>query len=226
MRRFAALAVLAFTPIAAVAQPAPPPAAAAPASDARWSLGAGIQLFTFMTTAPISASIFSPSADIPVVNASLERRLSERTWLAIGVAGAFERRRADVPDGTAGISRVDGRQVFLTTGIRHVVTAPGAPVDVSVVVAAEGGYATVDERFVSFLTPTKEELMAWQVGTNVGIAVDRELTGGLSLRVATPLVGATYQRSRTRLNGEPSRTGNDLSARVLLAPRLELRLAF
>jgi hypothetical protein len=54
----------------------------------------------------------------------------------------------------------------------------------------------------------------------------RELTGGLSLRVATPLVGVAYEESRTEVEGQPRRSGTDFSVRALLAPRLELRLAF
>jgi hypothetical protein len=44
--------------------------------------------------------------------------------------------------------------------------------------------------------------------------------------VATPLVGVAYEESRTEVEGQPRRSGTDFSVRAILAPRLELRLAF
>jgi prepilin-type N-terminal cleavage/methylation domain-containing protein len=63
------------------------------------------------------------------------------------------------------------------------------------------------------------------VGT-FGVAIDRELTGALSLRVATPIVGAWYARTETKLTGQPTQDGEELGAGLMLAPSLELRLAF
>jgi len=162
---------------------------------------------------------------VPVVAASLERRLSTRTWLALGVSGTFARARGDVPPGSFGVAKDDARQLYLTAGLRQVLTAPGAPMDFSILARLEGGVARADQHYVSG-GDVNQKLSAWLAGADLGIAVDRELTGGLSLRVATPLVGVAYEESRTEVEGQPRRSGTDFSVRAILAPRLELRLAF
>ncbi len=163
---------------------------------------------------------------MPVVTASLERRFSSRTWLVLGVAGAAAQRRADLAANAYGFTREDSRSLYLTTGIRRVLTRAGAPVDVSVLVLASAGVADADERYASQGTETAADVTSWLAGAGAGVAIDREITGGVSLRIASPLLGITYARDRVAVAGEPSRTGTTFSASALLAPRLELRLAF
>jgi hypothetical protein len=228
MRLTAALAVLVLAPLSAFASETTPTPTNNPVpAEAGWSLGAGLSsgdlIFPFRSG--LSPVFLTSSTFVPVVAASLERRLSTRTWLALGVSGTFARARADVPPGSFGFAKDDARQAYLTAGLRQVLTAPGAPVDVSVLVSAQGGVARADQHLVSG-SEVEQKLSAWLAGADLGIAVDRELTGGLSLRVATPLVGVAYEESRTEVEGQPRRSGTDFSVRAILAPRLELRLAF
>jgi hypothetical protein len=225
MRPRAALAALVFVPFLAVAQDSTPEATR-PGAD--WSFGTGISfdVFTFPTPPLVLGAISSSSTSVPFVTASLERRLSGRTWLVVGVAGIVTRSRADVPAGGVGFARDDARQFYVTGGARRTVTRAGAPVEVSALFLAEAGVIDADQHSVVFTTDTRQEVTSWLAGANVGIAVDRELTGGLSLRVASPLLGARYYSSRLQEPGQPDTTGSGVSVRALLAPRLELRLAF
>jgi hypothetical protein len=99
-------------------------------------------------------------------------------------------------------------------------------VEVSLLLLAEAGVADADVHFVGGATEQRQDATAWVAGVNAGIAVDRVLAGGLSLRVASPLLGASYTWERLDEPGQPRREGSGLHASALLAPRLELRLAF
>lgn len=221
----ALVAALVLAPLRSAAEPAvaPPPDAGAPAAD--WSFGAGVGFEG--TLAPgVIGGVPSPSVQIPVVNASLERRLSGRTWLTLGVAGTLQDSRTDVAEGDSGVERSEVRQGFVSVGLRRALSRAGAPVEVSGLVQVEGGLADADQRLVSPASRTHQDVTVWFAGVGAGLAVERELTSGLSLRVASPLLGAWYERSRAREGGGPAADEAALSVRVLLAPRLELRLAF
>lgn len=227
MRPHAALAALVLAPLVAAAEPPTPPVPDA----AEWSVGAGLSFGLFFSAMPPSflSSSSTPiglNAGVPTVNASLERRLSPRSWLVFGAAGAAERRRSDVPADSIGFARDDWRLLYLTAGLRRVLTRASAPVDVSLLVLAGAGVAEADQHFLFTGSETRGDVSSWLAGADAGFAVDRELTGGLSLRVATPLLGVTYARDRIEEAGQPRRTATAFSARAILAPRLELRLAF
>jgi hypothetical protein len=230
MRPHAALAALVLAPLVAAAEPPTPPAPDAGPHAAEWSFGAGLSFgLLFSSTPPSfisSSSPISSNAGVPTVNASLERRLSPRNWLVFGAAGAAERRRSDVPADAIGFTRDDWRSLYLTAGLRRVLTRASAPVDVSLLVLAGAGVAEADQHFLFTGAETRADVSSWLAGADAGIAVDRELTGGLSLRVASPLLGVTYARDRIEEAGQPRRTATAFSARAILAPRLELRLAF
>jgi hypothetical protein len=228
MRTVAALAALVLVPFLAVAQE---PSAQPPGEASRqplWSFGTGVSVnvIGFPTVlGPVSGSGVASIA-VPGVTASLERKVSDRTWLALGVLGLVSRNRDDIPPGGFGVTRDDARQLVVTAGVRRPLTRAGAPVEVSALVLAEGGIVDADFRMVSGDSETRQDLTTWLAGAEVGIALDRVLTGPLSLRVASPLLGAQYARTEIDVEGRPGRTTTGFSAQVLLAPRLELRLAF
>jgi hypothetical protein len=229
MRIRATIAALLFPPFLAVAEPAAAPAAAEtrPAgSDWTFGTGVGFAVLDFRTPVVVSSSLLGTSTFVPIVGASLEHRVSDRTWLVLGVFGAVTRNRDEVPEGEFGTSRDDSRQLYVTAGVRRPLTRAGAPVEVSAVVLAEGGVVDADQRIVRSTDATSQDVTSWLAGANAGIAIDRELTGGLSLRVASPLVGVRYMRSTIDVAGQPGRSASDVSVQALLAPRLELRLAF
>jgi hypothetical protein len=229
MRLHAALAALVLAPVIAVAQPAddfPPRAAPLPAN---WSLGAGLSL---SLTGPefVSTGAGYILRNVPIVTASLERRLSDGTWLVVGASGTVTRGRVEVPPGESTIgSKNDYRRLDVTAGVRWALTAAGAPVEVSAVTLAEAGAVDADvadtyaeDTFP--VVPTYVET-SWHAGASAGIAVDRELTGGISVRIASPLLEARYSRSRVQIVGRRV-DARDVSVRALVAPRVELRLAF
>jgi len=58
-----------------------------------------------------------------------------------------------------------------------------------------------------------------------GLTVERELTGGLAVRLSTPLVGASWSKLH-RHDGLGPQDGSSASVFVAVSPSLELRLAF
>ena len=224
MRLAAALLLL---PLSTFAQSPTQPPEASRAAPAQWSLGAGWSpgYASVITTSGYTPWVSAILA-LPAVTASLERRLGERTWLALGVSGSLDRRHHEVPPYAVGASADDLSQIFVTAGVRQVVTAPGAPVDVSLLGLADGGVTEWNLTLVSGGVESPLKSTAWRVGVSIGLAIDRELTGGLSLRVASPLLYAAYARSHAEPAGQPTQEGESFSVAALIAPRLELRLAF
>jgi hypothetical protein len=164
---------------------------------------------------------------MPAVSASLERRLSDRTWLVVGGNGTMQRFREDEAISSYSYPRDDSRYLAVTGGVRRILTRPGAVVQVSLVALGMAGVVDLDRRYVDYYgVSTSTAETSWYAGANAGIALDRELTDGLSLRVASPLLDATYSWSRRDVTGAARQHSSGLSVSALLAPRLELRLAF
>lgn len=238
------IALVVLLPLAAVAQTSSPEPAAPPATPVvssatagAWSLGAGVGFQTFaLGSSPYFVSstlsgLYLPRPTAPTATASLERRLSARTWLVLGVNGSYDRDRQDLAPQSTGLSKLDISELALAAGVRHVVTRAGAPVDVSIDARANAGgtrWKGEGAFYSSGVGPVEAtfEQSAWRAGATFGVAVDRALTGALSLRVATPIVGAWYARTETKVSGQPTEKGDELFAGLALAPSLELRLAF
>jgi hypothetical protein len=205
----------------------PPPARPLPP---RWSIGAGLG-FAIYDHAPtiFYAASTTPIARAPVVTTSVERRAGERSWLVFGVYGTMTRR--DWGDAQTQAYQRTGDEFVeaaLTLGLRQVLSPAGAPVDVSLLALADGGYAHTEFLYAD-VTPGStltQRARSWLVGASLGIAVDRELAPGLLLRVASPLAGVRSARSRVDAPGLTAETTRELSVRALLAPSLELRVAF
>jgi hypothetical protein len=231
-------------PFAAFAQTPTPETAVAPVATRAtsaapgWSIGAGVGFGSFFSTSPtyVSSSInglyISPQP-VPAAVASVERRLSGRTWLVIGADGSFSHDRQDVPADSTGFRKTDMYGLGVSAGIRRFLTRAGAPVDVSVDVTAsaganrwKGGAAYRDYTNGGAIADASFDASGWRTGATFGLAVDRELTGALSVRVATPIVGAWYGKTRTEVTGQPTLDREELGAGLRIAPRLELRLAF
>jgi hypothetical protein len=191
------------------------------AAPPRWSLGAGVTAVIYSSCSGADGLV-CPTSESPGATASLERRLSDRRWLVVSVDGTVREGHQDRVPGGAGGYRTSFRQANLGVGLRQVLTGRGARVDVSLLALAQGGYDQTESRFEG--SPAQRS-SAWLCGASVGLALDRELTSGLSVRVATPLAGAWWQQSRQRVSGTTSR-GHAFTASLYLAPRLELRLAF
>jgi hypothetical protein len=232
------IALVVLLPFAAFAQTSNPEYGFAPAGS--WSMGAGVGFdLGFFVGSPVnltSLSIGPPYISPPVAPTavvSLERRLSARDWLVLGVNGSYARDRQDLVPGRAGVKKSDLNTLAVAVGLRHVLTPAGAPVDVSFDVLANAGAtrwkgdaAYYDSGAAGAIADASFDESVWRAGATFGIAVERELTSALSLRVATPIVGAWYGETRSEITGQPTLEGEDLGAGLALAPRLELRLAF
>jgi hypothetical protein len=240
----AALLSLSLAPLAAHAQTSEaPPAVAAPATALAaappaapaaepvgpWSLGAGIGYVAYGPgfVAGFAARPFGGSQlpSVATVQASLERAVAPAWWLVLGAAGSIYQFSGEAPAGSYQSTRDDSSSASLSIGARRALTRPGAPVTVSTSLLLSAGYGRYSED-LAYPTPETRRGEAWGVGLTLGLAVERELTSGLSLRVATPLVGASWSRSTldSSANGLSSSEGGGAS--LLLAPSLELRLAF
>lgn len=172
------------------------------------------------------ASVLDPRA--PLVTTSLERRLSDRNWLALGLSGLVSRQRADVPAGASGVTRDDERALYVSMGLRRVVTRRRAPVEVSGLVYVEGGIVDAERTFVASIPSlnSSQDVTGWVAGAGAGISLERELTEGLSLRVASPLISARYGHNQVRQAGQPTVNASTVGVAAVLAPSLQLRLAF
>jgi hypothetical protein len=184
----------------------------------RWSIGVGVAFFDVLTMykeAFLSDwSLFGKVAS-PTVATSLERALSDRTWLAVDLSAAFERVNSDSSSSAGHQPQNRHRRLSMEFGVRHILNRPGAPVDVSVMALA-GGWVE------DFLRDSSTSLTQWSAGVSGGIAIDRQLVPGLTVRVASPVIAASY----LSIKGTYATRGKGFSTALQLAPRLELRLSF
>lgn len=233
MKTIALAALLALAPAATLAQAAEPPPAPAPAPVAAeppgpWSLGAGVG-FTLLGSSfggvPSFGGLGVSPPSAPAVVASLERAVAPGWWLVLGAAVSANRERGDAPPASYTSTRADSTQGTASVGVRRALTRPGAPVTVSMHALANVGYSWSRED-LELATPETRRSEAIGVGLTVGLAVERELSSGLSLRVATPLLSGGWNRATLdgTVIGHTSREGGGVS--LVLAPSLELRLAF
>jgi hypothetical protein len=234
----AALVSLCLVPSVALAEvaegpsAAPPSVAAAPAPAAAeptgpWSLGAGLGYVVYGS--PVFAASYPGYTNLPyapTVRASLERAVAPRWWLVAGASGFASRTRSDVQAGyTYPPTRSDATSLSISGGVRRALHAPGAPVTVSGLLLAQVGWTTARSDRAGAV-PEVQRGEALGVGLSAGLAVDRELLTGLSLRVATPVLAAmwTSQRLSSDVSGVARTKGGEVS--LTLAPSLELRLDF
>jgi hypothetical protein len=226
--RFLALTLL--LPTLALAQPAPEAPPVATPGEATWSLGAGGGLSTVYLGYPAFYGLSGgsvPSARVFVPSASVEWRLASRTWLVFGLTGLVSSQSNDPPPtGMYGVLDGDTKWLAASVGVRQVVWGRSL-FEVSVLGLGELGVSSAHSRYQQGSGAIVAwDSDAWLVGVSLGLAVDRELTPGLSIRLATPLLGARWQEVTTTQAGSQAVNGHDLQVSAELAPRLELRLAF
>lgn len=225
--------LLVGAPLAAGAQPAPAEAldpVPVQRGEPLWSMGAGIGWGSILSGGLGSANVISTPGGLtflvraPGVGASVERRLGPGTWLALGVYGRTESRSIDgQPPSYA--QETDLTEGAVTLGLRQVLTSPGAPMAISVLVLGEAGGARSATRLAGDNGDRDASRVA-AVGAGVGVAVERELLDGLSVRLSTSVARASWWRARIDPSGGPAQHADGFSAGVQLAPSLELRLAF
>lgn len=232
----AAVLALGLAPLAASAEGESTPVAAAPTQPAApaaasanphgpWSLGAGVGWsFSGSQLIVLGGPFFYPPA-APSVRASLERAVAPGLWLEMGVSAAADRLRGEAPAASGAVTRSDRTSAALDLGLRRALTRPGAPVCVSVDLALVAGYAATHLDWAAAI-PQTERGEAWEVGLASGLAVERELTSGLSLRVGTPLFSVRFSRMSAEQAGLGKSTRRGVGASLALAPFLELRQAF
>jgi hypothetical protein len=195
--------------------------------EPQWSIGAGVGWSSSISySASWQTGVIVVDPSVPKATVSLERTIGPRTRLVLGASGSIGRYRSDVPEGNTALEKNDYRQLSLGAGVRQIVTSAGAPVDVSLVFLAEGGILDSKLHWVAPYSVAPTQQTAWRLGASGGIAVDRELTRGLSVRVGTSVLGVTWTRRHTKLADENDLWSSEFSAGLDLEPYLELRLAF
>lgn len=197
-----------------------------PGATTPWSLGAGAGYSLYgISMGFVGYGINLTPLPAPSARASLERAVAPGWWLVFGAEGSANRARGDAPAGSSLSTRGDASWFGASVGVRRALTRPGAAVTVSTDLLARASYAW-SRADVASSPPQTLRGEAWRTGLSAGLAVERELTSGISLRVATPLVAVEWGRATTdaSVSGKATSEGGGVS--LALAPSLELRLAF
>lgn len=187
-----------------------------------WSLGVSIESPSRLVfgLGPYGGLSFS---NAPTVGAGLEWRAGGDTWLTFDLFGSHDRVTSGDRDST--LSRVGAR-----LGVRQALN-PDDPFVVSVMGALGAGYNNsshpvtylgADDDFED-VDNTDESVSA---ELTAGIAVSRELTEGLALRLGVNILAAHYSTGVESSFGEDEVDTEGLSISAGLEPRLELRYAF
>lgn len=201
---------------------------AAPPPVARWSLAGGIafESLGLLSSGTSSSLLASQFIVIPGPTGTLERRITDLSWAFFHVSGAVDRRRSDVAPGSYGFTRFDQRSLTASVGVRRALTGRGAPVEVSTLAGLHGGITDAEEHLASFTASTRIDRTTWFAGASFGLALHRELTHGLALRLSTPLLFGTYSEGSNRVPGQPRFTTTGLTIAATIAPQLELAVFF
>lgn len=221
------VAVSLLLPLGALESSPPSSESVEPVSAPSWSIGAGLSfggLSGWSLTPPVTGltgltglSVLTSVA--PGVTTSLERSLGERLWLLVGLSGAIATSQRDAGSSTS-------RGISGQIGVRYVLTQPGAMADVSVLALLNGGLDDLSLSSANLAAGSVRGASNWSIGLSGGLAVERQLASGLSVRIATSLISAGYSRGKITYVDAADVMTTGFSAGLVLAPRLELRMAF
>jgi hypothetical protein len=174
-----------------------------------WAVNLGVGL-----PSPIGSVGFgapAPLGGVPLLTATLERRLGDRLWAMVSGSGAYERASLGAESRAWSIGG--------SAGLRHALTPP-EPIEVSWYAALEGSYARMD-----LLNVSEAHTEAWSGGLRLGLALDKHFTDWFGLRLGLDVLRLGYQ----------SATGSALLgglqaeswfARVSLSPSFGVRFSF
>jgi len=202
-------------------QAAQPPVAE---HEPAWSIGAGLTLgqvgglFSLNSLSSLtSLTTFAPGASV-----FLEHRSGPRSFLLLDLSGAYQSNHLE--SGSTGNARQ--RSLAADIGLRYLLTAPDALVDVSVLALVNGSLSDSTSSSSGGLSSVLVGQSQWSVGASAGLVVERKLVPGLFVRISTPVVYASNSRSKTDYVSMDSVVMSGFGVGLQLAPRLELRLAF
>lgn len=201
-----------------------------------WSVGAGLHFGglgggTVGSLAP-GSSILLPQVAEPTL--TLERRVGHRVSLLGAITAGFVQSNL-VPDESPplGPQTLSGQQgnASVALGARIRATADDAPVAASAYVVVHGGYTAFrsTQPAVGTTTLVKTLADAFGGGLTAGFSAEKVLTDGLSVRVSSSLVGASYTDGfiRTTIGDtETEQTTTSLTLGLRVIPSVELRLHF
>jgi len=196
----------------------------------RWSVGAGVSFADDGLLLRSNLSSLAPSTTVPFVRASLERRVGAATWLVLGVAGAFE--TDDAPPAPAYYLASDSGSSWqgrVAAGLRRELTPPAAPFALSAMLLADVGGLSANRKYLTLgsdAVEVREEARGMVAGVSAGAAVERQLTSGLSLRIASTVLSAGWSWTEVKPSNGSARSVRAFRGGLTLAPSLELRLAF
>jgi hypothetical protein len=172
-----------------------------------WAVDVGVGL-------PIGAVGFgAPAAlgGVPMLSATLERRLGDRLWAMVSGSGSYERAFAGANSRAWSLGG--------SAGLRHALTPP-EPIEVSWYAALQGSYARMD-----LLDAAAAHSEAWSGGLKLGLALDKHFTEWFGLRLTLDAVQLGYQSATTSTAlGMPQ--AQSWFARVSLSPSFGVRFSF
>jgi hypothetical protein len=201
-------------------------AARASQGQADWKVGAGVSFVGLVSTQPFVGSS-ALGVGTPTVVANLEHRFAGGLWFTLGVDASI----STLDNTVTGLGqtqtevRTNTISVAVSPGLRKVLTAEDAPLEVSVLGELQLGLARTssDPGSSGGVTLTAH---AFHGGLGGGFAVERRLLEGLSVRAAVRLAAAGYDRATTEAGGQSLAKSEGFSVALAVAPSLEMRFAF
>jgi hypothetical protein len=212
-----------------------------------WSFGGGPSVFAYASApyySPYALAGLSQLRPMVKMNMNAERRLASGLWLMVNVSGSFSDRQDQTSNLLGGA--VSGAGNSLTSrrfggalGLRYQFDLPGG-VELSPYLMIGGEYAWETS---TYRQPYYDQTGAYYelertrneqggiVSARLGVVLERELIGGLALRVGTSLVEAKMDFARGEITtagapGEFPIAQQSFALGIALEPSIEVRYRF
>ena len=176
----------------------------------RWSLGAGVGFGQVIVVDDNGGPLSALGGLGLTPQASLEYRLQEQLALVLGASTNITTVSPEGGDGDTNFG------VGVRLGLRRFLAGSG-PTRLSLHGLVALGYSSR-----AGFGNAQTSLDFTQAGLIGGLAVDRELIEGLTLRLATDVAGVSF----TSISADTGGSVDSFGVNLGLAPSLELRLAF
>jgi hypothetical protein len=200
-----------------------------------WSLGAGLGVGgDYSLLASLGGLLSNTSVSTPTANVSVERKLTPRTSVLVGLTATANSNTNSPVNQTGGFTSsttLSNQSFALGVGLRQVLMGNEAVVAISGHAVVSYGYSRLEQSssVSNGTTTTNSDTVSngGTLGLGAGIAAERLLTDQLSLRLSLGILRAGYSSGRTAQSGVGSPqnfSGFNLGLQV--SPSLELRLYF